>query len=212
MHVKLHLIEHTHDDVGWNLDIPDYFTTGTHKNTNSVRVILDTASQGLSDSIARKFTYVEIAFFQLWWREQTPEWRAEVKALVRSGQLEFTNAGWCMSDEATSHFADQVDQMTIGHLWIQAQFGRDVAKPTVGWHIDPFGHTTGTAFLFAKMGFNMFQFGRWIYIYYATNHPGPPRPELRVLSRALYGVPCMRCHVWGVLFTACLKRNDRVRS
>ena len=30
----------------------------------------------------------------------------------------------------------------------------------MGWHIDPFGHTTGTAFLFSKMGFNMFQFGR----------------------------------------------------
>lgn len=32
--------------------------------------------------------------------------------------------------------------------------------PTVGWHIDPFGHTTTQPMLFAKMGFNMFQFGR----------------------------------------------------
>jgi hypothetical protein len=45
-------------------------------------------------------------------------------------------------------------------LWLQAQFGRETVKSTVGWRIDPFGHTTGTAFLFAKMGFNMFQFGR----------------------------------------------------
>ena len=44
-----------------------------------------------------------------------------------------------MSDEATSHFVDQIDQMTLGHLWLQAQFGRAVINPTVGWHIDPFG-------------------------------------------------------------------------
>lgn len=65
-----------------------------------------------------------------------------------------------MSDEATSHFVDQVDQMTIGHLWLQARFGRYTVVPTTGWHIDPFGHTTATPFLFAKMGFNFFQFGR----------------------------------------------------
>ena len=39
-----------------------------------------------------------------------------------------------------------------GHLWLQAQMGRAAVHPTVGWQIDPFGHTTGTAFLFAKMG------------------------------------------------------------
>lgn len=46
-----------------------------------------------------------------------------------------------MSDEATSHFVDQVDQMTIGHLWLQAQFGRLTVVPSIGWHIDPFGIT-----------------------------------------------------------------------
>jgi hypothetical protein len=50
--------------------------------------------------------------------------------------------------------------MTIGHLYLQAQFGRKTVVPTTGWAIDPFGHTTATPFLFAKMGFNYFQFGR----------------------------------------------------
>ena len=65
-----------------------------------------------------------------------------------------------MSDEATSHFVDQIDQMTLGHLWLQSQFGRGAVVPRQAWHIDPFGHTTATAFLFAKMGFDSFQFGR----------------------------------------------------
>lgn len=68
--------------------------------------------------------------------------------------------GMAPSLEATSHFVDQVDQMTIGHLYLQSQFGRKTVVPTTGWQIDPFGHTSGTPFLFAKMGFNYFQFGR----------------------------------------------------
>ena len=130
MHVELHLIEHTHDDVGWNLNIPQYYTNGTH-GTNNVRNILNVATSGLAANPARKFIYVEVAFFQLWWKEQNATWRARTRKLVESGQLEFINAGWCMSDEAASHFVDQVDQMTIGHLWLQAQFGRETVQPTV---------------------------------------------------------------------------------
>jgi len=37
--------------------------------------------------------YVEQAFFQAWWNEQTPAMQASVKALVSSGQLEFANGG-----------------------------------------------------------------------------------------------------------------------
>ena len=42
----------------------------------------------------RKFTYVETAFFARWWRDQDAAMRARVRALVRSGQLEFANGGW----------------------------------------------------------------------------------------------------------------------
>lgn len=32
-----------------------------------------------------------------------------VKELVRKGQLEFLNGGWCMNDEATSYYEDIID-------------------------------------------------------------------------------------------------------
>jgi hypothetical protein len=41
----------------------------------------------------RRFVYVEQAFFQAWWAEQTHAMQADVQALVASGQLEFANGG-----------------------------------------------------------------------------------------------------------------------
>jgi len=67
--------------------VSDYYS-------QEVRGIIDAASQGLSERADRRFIYVEVAFFQLWWREQTPEWRAEVRKQVNAGQLQFVNAGW----------------------------------------------------------------------------------------------------------------------
>ena len=38
----------------------------------------------------------------------------QVKELVARKQLEFVNAGWCMNDEATTHYNAIIDQMTLG--------------------------------------------------------------------------------------------------
>ena len=46
--LSLHLIEHTHDDVGWNKDIPDYYTS-------EVRNIINIATQGLAQDRTRRF-------------------------------------------------------------------------------------------------------------------------------------------------------------
>jgi hypothetical protein len=55
-----------------------------------------------------------------------------VRGLVRNGQLQFVNGGWCMHDEATTHYVDMVDQTTLGHRYITQQFG---VQPTVTWQI-----------------------------------------------------------------------------
>ena len=49
-----------------------------------------------------RFIYVEVAFFNKWWVEQTDERKDLVKQLVNEGRLEFINGGWCMNDEATT--------------------------------------------------------------------------------------------------------------
>ena len=56
----------------------------------------------------------------------------------------FRNGGWCMHDEATSHYIDMIDQTTLGHSVIKEEFNK---VPRAGWQIDPFGHSAVQAYL-----------------------------------------------------------------
>jgi alpha-mannosidase len=83
------------------------------------------------------------------------------RSLVRNGQLNFVNGGWCMHDEAAAHYIDMVDQTTLGHRFLMDEFGY---VPKVGWQLDPFGHSaTQAALLSAEVGFNALFFGRIDY-------------------------------------------------
>ena len=105
---------------------------------------------------------MEIAFFEKWWNEQSDAMRAEVKKLVQEKRLEFINAGWCMNDEAATHYNAIIDQMTYGLNLVEQTFGSD-ARPRIAWHIDPFGHSSEQASIFAQMSFDGLFFGRIDY-------------------------------------------------
>ena len=55
-----------------------------------------------------------------------------------------------MNDEATTHYEDIITNMQKGHKFLLDEFG---VAPTVGWHVDPFGHSNSQAALFSRMGF-----------------------------------------------------------
>lgn len=63
----------------------------------------------------------------------------QVKKLVAGGQVNFVNGGWVQHDEAAAHFVAMIDQTTRGHLFLKQTFN---VTPTVGWQIDPFGHSS----------------------------------------------------------------------
>lgn len=54
------------------------------------------------------------------------------------------NGGWCMHDEAATHYIDMIDQTTLGHHALKTQFN---TTPRAGWQIDPFGHSAVQASL-----------------------------------------------------------------
>ena len=68
--------------------------------------VLDSVMVQLKLNPDRKFIYVEIAFFERWWYIQSDAMKADVRGFVSSGQLEFINGGWCMSDEAAPFYGN----------------------------------------------------------------------------------------------------------
>ena len=103
-----------------------------------VQYIIDTVVEQCQMNPDRKFTYVEQAFFHRWWTEQTASTKKAVRALVKSGQLQFINGGWSMHDEACTHYVSMIENTAFGHRFLKDEFDY---KPTVGWQIDPFGHS-----------------------------------------------------------------------
>ncbi|XP_061344400.1 probable alpha-mannosidase At5g13980 [Gastrolobium bilobum] len=160
--LNVHLVPHTHDDVGWLKTIDQYYVGSNNSIQGAcVQNVLDSLVPALLADKNRKFIYVEQAFFQRWWREQSEAVKNTVKQLVNSGQLEFINGGMCMHDEAATHYIDMIDQTTLGHQFLKEEFG---VTPRIGWQIDPFGHSAVQAYLLgAEVGFDSLFFARIDY-------------------------------------------------
>ena len=52
----------------------------------AVQYILDSVIESLLDNPARRFIYVEIAFFWRWWLQQTEQMHDTVRQLVNEGE------------------------------------------------------------------------------------------------------------------------------
>ena len=159
--LTIHLVPHTHDDIGWLKTIDEYYS-GTDMSIAIANVskILETVVDALILDETKVFTYVEMKFFSMWFYRQSEHRQEQVRTLVKNHQLEFMNAGWSMHDEACTHHDDMMNNMIIGHEFLLKEFNY---VPSIGWHIDPFGHSNGNPRLFADMGFDTFIFGRLDY-------------------------------------------------
>lgn len=160
--LNVHVVPHTHDDVGWLKTVEQYFYgfNSTIQRAH-VQAILDSTISALRQNPNRTFTYVEQKFFSMWWNQQSVEVKGAVRQLVSDGQFAFVNGGWCMHDEATTHFMGMIDQTTLGHAFLQKELG---VVPTVGWQLDPFGHSSSQAsYMTSLMGFDALYFGRIDY-------------------------------------------------
>ncbi|XP_062197147.1 probable alpha-mannosidase At5g13980 [Phragmites australis] len=160
--LNVHVVPHTHDDVGWLKTVDQYYVGSNNSIQGAcVQNVLDSLIPALLKDENRKFIYVEQAFFQRWWRNQNDMIKDTVKGLISSGRLELINGGMCMHDEAAVHYIDMIDQTTLGHRFIKEEFGQ---IPRIGWQIDPFGHSAVQAYLLgAEVGFDAFYFFRIDY-------------------------------------------------
>ncbi|XP_058798646.1 lysosomal alpha-mannosidase-like isoform X2 [Phymastichus coffea] len=158
--INIHLVAHTHDDVGWLKTVDQYYFGGRMNiQVAGVQYIIDSVVDALVKEPSRKFIYAETAFLWKWWLRQDEAKRATVRNLVDEGRLEIVGGGWSMNDEATTHYQSMIDQFTWGFRRLNDSFG-ECARPRVGWQIDPFGHSREQASVFAQLGFDGLLFGR----------------------------------------------------
>ncbi|KAL1459619.1 hypothetical protein WDU94_011583, partial [Cyamophila willieti] len=161
--INVHVISHSHDDMGWLKTVEEYYTgRGDPSVPWSVRRIISTAVEALNRNPERRFIQVETGFFSMWWKEQNASTKALVHKLVNSGRLEFTGGAWSMNDEAAAYYASILDGFSLGLRLLNETFGR-CGLPRVGWQIDPFGHSKEMASMFAQMGYEGFMFARIDY-------------------------------------------------
>ncbi|XP_063544866.1 lysosomal alpha-mannosidase-like [Cydia strobilella] len=161
--LNVHLVSHTHDDVGWLKTLDQYYYGSRNTIQKAcVECILNSVVKELWLDPKRKFIYVETAFFWKWWVAQPASVKSQVHTLVRQGRLQFVGGAWSMNDEAASHYQSTVDQFTWGLQKLNDTFG-DCGRPRVGWQIDPFGHSREFAANLASMGYDGLFLGRIDY-------------------------------------------------
>ena len=161
--VNVHLIPHSHDDVGWLKTIDQYYWGDKNSIQNAgVQYIIDSVVSHLARDPNRRFVIVEMAFLFRWWRRQNEASRNLFRKLLQNGQIELICSGWSMADEAAVDYVSMIDQHTTGFEFINAKIDPDY-YPMIGWQIDPFGHSREIASLFAEMGMNGLFFARLDY-------------------------------------------------
>ncbi|KAM1181759.1 hypothetical protein ACFX13_000328 [Malus domestica] len=83
--INVHLVPHSHDDVGWLKTVDQYFVGANNSIRGAcIQHVIDSVILALLKEKNRKFIYVEIAFFQRWGRQQSSALKAKVKELVSS--------------------------------------------------------------------------------------------------------------------------------
>uniref|UniRef100_A0A6P7FYD5 alpha-mannosidase n=1 Tax=Diabrotica virgifera virgifera TaxID=50390 RepID=A0A6P7FYD5_DIAVI len=158
--INVHLIPHSHDDVGWLKTIEDYFYGERNDIHNAgVQYVLDSVLQALRQNDKRRYIQVETAFFWKWWQIQPENKRELFKKFVDNGQIEMVGGAWSMNDEACVNYQSTINQFTWGLRLLNDTLG-ECGRPKVGWQIDPFGHSREQASLFKQMGYDAIFFTR----------------------------------------------------
>ena len=109
--IDVHIVCHSHDDVGWQMPPELYFTV-------KVNQIITSVVKALKQDPKRRFSQTEIYYFERWWNLQSNEIKEDVRQLVKSGQLEFINGGWTSNDEACPSYEEIIMNMMTGHAFL----------------------------------------------------------------------------------------------
>ena len=140
---KVFVVLHSHNDAGW-LQTAEYYYENFSQHIISNMIELLSANPSL------RFSWAE-TFFLSKYLEDYPSDKVKIKALLSSGQLEIVGGGWVQNDEATPDYELVIRQMETGFQYLKQEL--NITHIKTGWQLDPFGHSSLTAALMEKMGF-----------------------------------------------------------
>ena len=116
-------------DYEWPKVPPNHVGSG-----GSVRAALDTIVATLTAHPEYRFVWSETIWFDKWWQLQNGTTQASFRRIVDNGQFEFVGGGYVQGDEATTTFADVIDQTTTGHEVLRTLLPGS-APPRHGWQV-----------------------------------------------------------------------------
>ncbi|KAE9551638.1 hypothetical protein FO519_005166, partial [Halicephalobus sp. NKZ332] len=160
--INLHIIPHSHDDMGWIKTADDYFTgiNGDPLVHVSVSEIYNNIVTELKKDSNKRFSICEVGYLTRWMESSDEELVKDFLTLVGNGQIEFVCGGWVQPDEATTHYVDLVDMYTLGLRKLKNIIGENCTKVRTGWQIDPFGHSREHSNILAMLGYESVYFAR----------------------------------------------------
>lgn len=141
--LKVFVVLHSHNDAGW-LETADFYYQ------NQTQYIFNTMLELLQEDPSLKYSWAEIYFLSRYLTEY-PQKKPIVQKLINEKRLEIVGGGWVQNDEALPDYELALRQMETGFEYLRTEL--NVTKIKTGWQLDPFGHSSLTAALWEKMGF-----------------------------------------------------------
>ncbi|KAJ2788507.1 Alpha-mannosidase 2, partial [Coemansia guatemalensis] len=162
--LTLHMLTHSHSDIGWNLSFEGYYKASVHS-------VLRQVTRELWADGRRRFTWGDIAFLDMWMADEGTQdsgleadgkemtWREAVTVLVQRGQLDIVGGGYVSPDEGLTTWWAHNAIVDVGHRTL-AELN---TTTRVGWQIDNFGHMNTMAHVLSNTGYRQLVLGRMAF-------------------------------------------------
>ena len=125
-----------------------------------------------------RYTLEQILFVQHFW-DNFPQYRADLKAAVKRGQISFAWAGIIQPETSLTAPAVQVRNLQLGQDWIAANFG-PAYVPRTAWQSDAFGNSAAFPQFLTQFGITDLFIGR------LARRCAPNDPSCLQLPQAFY--------------------------
>ena len=142
------LVPFSHWDTDWHRDFSVYAAQADRNILDAIRIA--------KQHPRFRYTVEQVLFAQHFW-ETHPDYRADLSALVRGGQLSFAWAGITQPDTSLVAPAVQLRNLQLGQDWLAQTFG---VQAHTAWQSDAFGNSAALPILLARSKIPYLYMGR----------------------------------------------------